>query len=227
MSHHLLDETSAKAFRAAKLRYAIIIGSLIALAITCTGLVIYNQNQKNKFAKIAKEYAEINSLYYQENLQELNTSQNSESVSEQNVDHTKSMSLFAQFAVKHATEPYGWQAAIRTGNYYINQGNLQVAKELFEAIIPYTTKAPILQIKLGTVLSGIYTQENDTEKALQQIESTNKIAGNPLPEQTKLFQAKILYIFGKTDESRQISNTLNTAPAKIWLNYTSYTDLKI
>lgn len=217
MSHHLLDETSAKAFRFAKIRYLIIIGVIIAIICVCIALIIYQQNQKNKFAKIAKEYAEINSLYYQENLQ--NSNESVDSSSGDKVNHDKSMASFAQFALKHAKEPYGWQAAIRTANYYINQGNLQAAKELFEIIIPHTYNYPLIQMKVGTTLAGIYAELGEEAKSLEQIQYVNQIASNPLPEETGLFYSQILYLFNKTDEARQKLSTLTSEQAKIWLHY--------
>lgn len=217
MSHHLLDETSAKAFRSAKIRYLIILGAIIATVLVCIALIIYQQNQKNKFAKIAKEYAEINSLFYQENLQ--NSNESPDSSSNDTVNHDKSMASFAQFALKHAKEPYGWQAAIRTANYYIKQGNLQAAKELFEIIIPNTYNYPLIQMKVGTTLAGLYTQLGEEAKAVQQIEYVSKISSNPTAEQTVLFYAQILYVFDKFDDARQKLSTLTSEQAKIWLHY--------
>jgi len=217
MPHQYLDETSAKAFRAAKLRYLFIVCTVLFITLVCIGVFIYQNKQKKSLAKLAQEYAHIESLYYQENQQTLKTS----SASEQNqiIDHAKSIALFRQFAWSNARNSYGWQAAIRTVNYDINNGNIQAPKELLQRIIENSYNFPLIQIKFGLALSSIYVNEGNYDDALQQIEYLEKIPKNPIEEEVKLFHAQVLYKFNKKEEASDILKNLDSDKAKIWLGY--------
>lgn len=219
MSHKLLDETSAKAFRAAKLRYLFIVGAIVLISLICIGVFVYQNKQKKHLAKLSKEYAQIESLYYQENQQAQNTLSKSLQEQNQTVNHENSISKFRQFALEHAKDPYGWQAAIHVANYAINNDNIQATKELFEIIIPYTYNFPLLQIKFGTALAEIYINEKQYDKAIERLEYIDKIQNNPAREQTKLLYGQTLYLVGKTQEAKQVLESLNIPDAKTWLHY--------
>ncbi len=219
MSHKLLDETSAKAFRAAKLRYLFIIGTIVFITLVCVGVFVYQNKQKKHLTTLAKEYAQIEALYYQENQLAQTSPSKSPQSNDEAVNHEKSMTKFREFALKHPKDSYGWQAAIRASNYAINSGNIQVAKELFETIIPNSYNFPLIQIKFGTALAEIYSTEKQYAKAIERLEYIETISSNPVLEQTKLLHAQILYQAGKKQEAIEILKYLNTEQAQTWLHY--------
>ena len=234
----LFEETSYRAIRIAQRRKWTLIALIASVIVIGLGFLIYNQAMSSKIQKLSKEYAEIEEVYNQENseIQKLAEAAKGNLPKDFSPDYTKSMELFSQFSKKYASEPSGWQAAIRAGTYYISKGLNDKAKEILEPVVENAGNYPLIQIRVRTALAGIYSSEKNDQKALEQLKVVEEIPQNPLPNQARLLRAQILFISGNKAEAQKILNQIISSndpastslsnqasqiqqQAKIWLNY--------
>lgn len=236
----LFEETSYRAIKIAQRRKWTLITLIASVIVVGLGFLIYNQALNSKTQKLAIEYAGIEEVYNQENLEFQKKSEAVKGNLPKNdlPDYTKSMDLFSQFSKKYASEPSSWQAAIRAGTYYISKGLNDKAKDILEPVIENAGRHPLIQVRVRTALAGIYIAEKNDQKALNELKVVEEIPQNPLPNQARLLRAQILFLSGNKTEALKILNqiissnddvTTPTYPssqasqiqqqAKIWLNY--------
>jgi predicted negative regulator of RcsB-dependent stress response len=235
----LFEETSYRAIRVAQRRKWTLMALIASIILIGIGFLIYNQNLNSKTQKLATEYAEIEEVFNQENLEFQKKSETAKGKLpiENSPEYPKSMELFSQFSKKYSSEPSGWQAAIRAGTYYISKGLNEKAKEILEPVVENTGSHPLIQIRVRTALAGIYSSEKNNERALNELKVVEEIPQNPLPNQARLLRAQILFISGNKTEALKILNQIISSndtvsssdltnqasqiqqQAKIWLNY--------
>lgn len=235
----LFEETSYRAIKIAQRRKWTLIILIVSVVIIGLGFLIYNQALNSKEQKLAAEYAGIEEVYNQENLEFQKKSEAAKAnlPKDFSPDYTKSMDLFSQFSKKYASEPSGWQAAIRASTYYISKGLNDKAKEVLEPVVENAGSHPLIQIRVRTALAGIYSSEKNNQKALDELKVVEEIPQNPLPNQARFLRAQILFLSGNKAESLKILNQIISSSdnasitdptnqasqiqqqAKIWLNY--------
>ncbi|APJ02748.1 tetratricopeptide repeat protein [Silvanigrella aquatica] len=237
----LFEETSYRAIRTAQRRKWTLISLIASVILFGIGILIYNQFVTSKNQRLAKEYSAIEEIYNQENLefQKKYTEAKGNLPANVKADNAKSMEQFAQFAKTYASEPMGWLAGIRAGNYYITHDLNLKAKEILEPIVQTASNQPLIQVRVRTALAGIYAAEKDDQKALLELKIVEEIPQNPFPDQARFLRAQILYYSGNKAEALKILNQIISNPdssnsanplnqnagsqikqqAKIWLNY--------
>jgi len=229
----LFEETSYKAIRIAQRRKWTLILLIVALILSGVGILIYHQITTSKHNQRVAEYSQIEDIYNNEVIEfqkKSATTQKNSLAANDTPNNSQSMEKFADFAKKYMAEPIGWQAALRASTFYISKDQNDKAKQLLESLVQHSGRMPIIQIKARTSLAGIYAAEKNTEKALNELKIVEQIPENPLPMQTKLFQAQILFLSGNSPEAVKVLNQIISSPntgsdfqtqqqAKIWLNY--------
>lgn len=228
----LFEETSYRAIKIAQRRKWTLIALIASIFIVGLVFLIYNQVSTSKNLKLSNEYASIEDVFNKENVEYQKKQAATKGTTP---EYNKSMELFSQFSKKYASEPVGWQAAIRAATYYISKDLNDKAKEILEPIIVNTGRHPLIQIQVRTTLAGIYAAEKNEQKALSELKIVEEISQNPVPNHARLLRAQILFLSGNKEEALKILNQIissndsasNSAPqasevqqqAKIWLNY--------
>lgn len=231
----LFEETSYQAIQAAHRKKWAYIGIFLVVAAVIAILVISDLMMSRAQNKLATEYASIEQIFQKETTDFQEKYKSSQPPQGAEPDYSKSMPLFSQFALKHNSTPYGWQAAIRSATYFMAKKNPKQAQDVLEAILPHVQKFPLVQVKVRMTLASIYTTEKDNAKAIEQLDLVEKISDNPAPNQAKLLKAQILFVSGNKKEASQIFNQIISATntddsksssedqtrkqAQLWLSY--------
>ena len=124
------------------------------------------------------------------------------------------MTLFEQFALEHPKEPYGWQAVFVQVTITLIMEIFKQQKNFLTTIIPYTYKFPLIYIKLNMRSPGIMPTKMMPQMHCNIFLIILGKLRNPISDQTKFYHAKILHAFDKSEEARQILNTLTTEGCK-------------
>ncbi|KAB8027749.1 tetratricopeptide repeat protein [Fluviispira multicolorata] len=235
----LFEETSYRAIKVAQRRKWTFIGSVLFVLVLGVSFIIYNNIAKNKESKLAAEFASIDMIYNQENLafQKLAEAAKDKLPQDASPDYSNSMALFAQYALDHPAEPSGWQAAVRAASYFMTKGQNIKAKEVLESIESYVNKFPLVEIRVRTALASLYAEEQNSQKAIEELKRVEEIPSNPLPNQARLLKGQILFLSGNKPEAQKVFNQIISTTseassldisgqtsqiqqqAKIWLSY--------
>ncbi len=187
---------TTKALKLAHRRKWILTGAILFTVILTVCAFVYHQINESKEKVIASEYAAIDFAYSQEKQ-----------------DHNLSMAQFRTFSLKYPQNPYGWQAALRSSAYFISNNNLLEAQKQLEAILPYTSNENLIQIKIRTALAGIYADQNNVQKSLEQLVIVENLPRNPFPNQSRFLKAQILITAGNKTEARKVLNQIISTPS--------------
>lgn len=197
----------------------IIIGAFFLVIALIAMSIIFHQVRLSHEKILAKEFAEIDSIYNQETVDfqkkqadqvEKDKAAKTVTPPDQNVepDYTQSMQKFSDFALKNPQSPYAWEAAIRAASYYISKNNYEVAQKDLESILPFSSNQQLIQIKVRTTLAGIYVRENNVSKAIEELTIVQNYPKNPYPDQSRYLKAEILLTSGNKDEAKKVLNEI-------------------
>lgn len=217
MNRKIFDDNAGKAIQKAQRRRWVLIGFFLASFTLTILLVVYHQINSSKEAKIAQDYTNIEDIYNQENLifqQTLEKQKNQANLNSE-PEHAVSMSQFRDFVLKYPQNPYAWQAAVRSSTYYIMKNNYEDAKKTLEVVLPYVYKFELLQVKIRTTLAGIYANENNVTKAIEQLNIVENLPHNPMPNQSRLLKAQILMASSNNEEAKKVLNQIISSPNQV------------
>lgn len=222
-NNKLFDNNALKAIQAAQRRKWTFIGLICGIIVVIIAAVIYHEIHAAQENKIAAEYTTIDEIYNQENLayqqtiqakKADKTQQGNQSESKTEPDYEKSMATMKDFALKYPESPYGWQAAIRSSTYFITKNKPEDALKELETVLPYTSRQDLVQIKIRTSLAGIYASQNNTAKAIEQLNIVENLPHNPLPNQSRFLKAQILIAAGNKEEAKRVLNQIISSPTQ-------------
>ena len=216
------DNNAMKAIKGAHRRKWTLIGAIFLLLVIIICIVIYHTIKTARENVIANQYAEIDSIYNQENLvyqQKIQEQKDNKSpttaatiAAKIDPDYSTSMPKFRDFALKYPQDPYGWQAAIRSSTYFISNNKPEDAQKELEAVLPYTSNQDLVQIKIRTALAGVYASQSNTQKALDQLTIVENLPHNPLPNQSRFLKAQILVAAGNKADAKKVLNQIMSTP---------------
>ncbi len=211
VNHKLFEDNALKAIKSAHRRKWTLIGLVFVVVLGLITVVIFHEINVSRENVIANKYAEIEEIYNQENAayqQKMQQKKGVESLETEVPDYSVSMARFQNFALKYPKNPYAWQAAIRSSTYFIMNNKIIEAQKELEAVLPYTSKYDLIQIKIRTTLAGMYATQNNTSKALEQLAIVEKLPHNPMPNQSRLLSAQILVSVGNLTDAKKMLNQI-------------------
>lgn len=213
-SNPLFEETSLRAIKLAHRRKWTTVGTVLVLACSGVALLAYSKFSENADRKIAGSFLAIETEYaaelqkYQTQMQTLGDKAPVDLLP----DHQVSMGKFAEFAKAHPNDPLAWQGALRAASFYVERRQPEEARTLLEGVARKTLKNAFIQTRVRRTLAGIYAEAGDTDKALAEIDFIEKLPENPIPAETKLFKARLLYAAGKKDAAATLLRELTANP---------------
>ncbi len=203
---HAFDDTVLKAFRLAKQRKNLLVFTIFSCFLFLVSVFAWNHKVTESKAHLVQEYSNIDKIYSEElySFQEQLKLNPNSALKEEDANFDTSMNQFYDFALKNSSSPYAWQAALRSGTYFISKEKYEKAATVLLAILPSTHRNTWIQVKARMALVGIYTQLNEQSKVTEQFNSLDKIKDNPIPDLVKLFKAQILLLNNQKDSSQKI-----------------------
>lgn len=85
-------------------------------------------------------------------------------------DHSESQKQFEDFYKKYGDKPEGWAAALVVAKILVEKEKLVEAKSLYEELVPKTQSEPFYQIQVRLGLIGLYEEQGDFDKGLNEVE---------------------------------------------------------
>ena len=206
----LFEETSERAIRAAHRRKWTLVGTVIAALTVIVAAMSYARIDSNSERKLVSEYLAIDATYTAE-LEKFQTelqAAGANATPDMAPDHSGSTQKFADFAKKHPTDPLAWQAALKAATSNIEAKKYDEAAALLEPLAARTLQNDIIQTRVRRTLAGIYAQKGNFDKALAELNLVEKLANNPVPGETRLLKAQILYQAGKKEDAGKLLREL-------------------
>ena len=231
----LFEETSERAIRAAHRRKWTLVGTVIAGISLVVAVMFYAQIDSKSERKIVTEYLAIDATYSAEleKFQAEMQAAGAKATPDMAPDHSGSSQKFAEFAKKYPADPLAWQAALKAATSNIEAKKFDDAAGLLEPLAARTLQNDIIQTRVRRTLAGIYAQKGNYDKALSELNLIEKLANNPVPGETRLFKAQVLFQAGKKEEAGKLLRELQqggssegdfrgrsvSTEAGLWLGY--------
>ncbi len=201
----MFEDSSARAFKAARRRKWTLVSTLVALAALGIGALAYNRHLENTKRAVASEYLAIEAeMASQTQKFQEQVKAAKEKAASLTPDFSAVGDKFATFAKKYPSEPLGWQASLKASNIYIEGKKFDEAAQLLLPLVGKSQRNFLMQTKIRHVLAGIYAQKGEYDKALVELDLILKSKENPIPAETKLFKAQILFLAGKKEEAGKL-----------------------
>ncbi len=118
-------------------------------------------------------------------------------------DHSKSLAQYQDFFKAHTKDPSGWFAGFRAVTILLEKKDLEGAKKLLEEMSQQTKANSIYQFQIHSLLSGLYEEAGDDEKALAALDEAMKSSSDDLKPRLLLSKARILDKQNKRDEAKK------------------------
>ena len=123
-------------------------------------------------------------------------------------NHDGSAAAYKKFFEDNSSNPEGWYASSRYGEYLQQKGQSDELRKWYEDLLTKASSSPFYQVKLKLALSALAEDRKDYEAALKYIEELNGNADKELKPVLLLTKARIQAAQAKVDESKATIDSL-------------------
>lgn len=229
-------DNTEKVMRDLALRKGIRMVVLIGLILATVGFYLLHSFYKSADREMTTAYLKAVSVYEKELeafSEKLQNTEDLSKVADLRPDHSKSATLFLEFAKAYPDEAMGWDAALRVAQHQIRESQVEEALGLLDPLVRKTRRFPIFQVKVRRTLAGLYAEKGEFGKAFQELDVIEKVKESPIREESLLFKGQLLYLSGdqkgagellsKLADGGQVGDVIVSqeiaADAALWLNY--------